>query len=133
MPPTDRPRLRPHLGAAPEDSSGQVFRVFDTLRLSDAVLRVSALELEWLQLFNGRRSLRDVQAEARSLLLEALRLDPRMVAALVALGKLSRWCGLPAEARAYLERALEVEPGNRQAKAEIAQLGTAPLKVPDAT
>jgi AmmeMemoRadiSam system protein B len=64
----DRPRLRAHLGAAPEDGSGSTFLIHDLLRLSDALLRVSPLELEWVQLFDGRRTLRDIQAEAMRML-----------------------------------------------------------------
>jgi AmmeMemoRadiSam system protein B len=60
----DRPQLRPHLTAAPHDSAGRSFVVFDQLRLSDAVLRVSPLELQWLGLFNGQRTLHEIQAEA---------------------------------------------------------------------
>jgi AmmeMemoRadiSam system protein B len=60
----DRPQLRPHLTAAPADRSGRHFVIFDQLRLSDAALRVSPLELEWVQLFNGQRTLREIQAEA---------------------------------------------------------------------
>lgn len=60
----ERPQLRPYLAAAPEDPSGRRFVVHDLLRLSSAALRLSALELKWVQLFNGERTLRDVQAEA---------------------------------------------------------------------
>jgi AmmeMemoRadiSam system protein B len=58
----DCPRVRPGLAAAPEDRDGQFFVVCDRLRLSEAEVRVSALELDCLQLFDGRHSLRDVQA-----------------------------------------------------------------------
>jgi AmmeMemoRadiSam system protein B len=60
----DRPQLRPHLGASPQDGAGRYFFLFDQLRLSDAVLRVGPLELAWIQLFDGSRTLREVQAEA---------------------------------------------------------------------
>lgn len=61
---TDRPKLRPLLCATPEDASGMHFILHDGLRLSRTFLRVSALELEWLQLFDGCKTLRDVQTEA---------------------------------------------------------------------
>jgi AmmeMemoRadiSam system protein B len=63
MSPLECPQLRPYLVAAPADRAGRHFVIFDQLRLSDLVMRISALELEWLELFNGRRSLRDIQLE----------------------------------------------------------------------
>jgi AmmeMemoRadiSam system protein B len=60
----DRPQLRPYLTAAAEDGAGQSFIIYDQLRLSDAFIRVGPLELEWVQLFNGKRTLREIQAEA---------------------------------------------------------------------
>jgi AmmeMemoRadiSam system protein B len=57
------PQLRPYLAAEPEDRLGRRFVVYDRLRLSDRAIRVTGVELEWLQLFDGKRSLRDVQAE----------------------------------------------------------------------
>jgi AmmeMemoRadiSam system protein B len=64
MSPLDRPQLRPHLSAAPEDGTGRRFVLFDQLRLSDALVRVSPAELEWVNLFDGTRALREIQAEA---------------------------------------------------------------------
>jgi AmmeMemoRadiSam system protein B len=64
MPVPERPQLRPHLGAAPEDHNELHFVVWDQLRLSDSVLRLSAVELGWLQMFDGERTLRDVQTAA---------------------------------------------------------------------
>lgn len=61
---TDRPKLRPLLCATPEDAGGMHFILHCGLRLSRSFLRVSALELEWLRLFDGRNTLREVQAEA---------------------------------------------------------------------
>jgi AmmeMemoRadiSam system protein B len=58
----ERPQLRPYLRADAEDRFGRRFVVYDGLRLSDRFVRVTSVELEWLQLFDGRRSLRDVQA-----------------------------------------------------------------------
>jgi AmmeMemoRadiSam system protein B len=60
----ERPQLRPYLAAAPEDSSGRQYVLWDRLRLSDATLRLSAVELGWLELLDGSRTLRDVQVEA---------------------------------------------------------------------
>jgi AmmeMemoRadiSam system protein B len=47
----------------PADRSGRHFVLFDQLRLSDLMIRVGPRELEWLELFNGQLSLRDIQAE----------------------------------------------------------------------
>jgi AmmeMemoRadiSam system protein B len=63
----ERPQLRPHLAAAPEDRQGRHFVIWDQLRLSENTVRLTALELEWVQLFDGTRTLRDVQAEAMRL------------------------------------------------------------------
>src|SRR3954469_4876733 len=60
----ERPRIRPHLAATPADRGGQHYVIYDQLRLSDATLRVSALELEWVSLFDGSRTLREIQSEA---------------------------------------------------------------------
>ena len=64
MPVTERPQLRPYLAAEAEDRLGRSFVLYDRLRLSDSLLRLSASELSWVQLFDGSRSLRDVQDEA---------------------------------------------------------------------
>src|SRR5215813_4392131 len=64
MPVPERPQLRPHLAAAPEDRAGRHFLIWDQLRLSDAQVRVSALEFAWVGLFDGEHTLRDIQAEA---------------------------------------------------------------------
>jgi AmmeMemoRadiSam system protein B len=63
MSPLECPQLRPHLGAAPADKAGRHFILFDQLRLSELVMRISRLELEWLELFDGQRSLREIQLE----------------------------------------------------------------------
>jgi AmmeMemoRadiSam system protein B len=60
----ERPQLRPYLAAVPQDREGYHFIVWDQLRLTDRQLRLTGLELSWLQLFDGRRTLRDIQAEA---------------------------------------------------------------------
>ncbi len=63
MSPLDCPQLRPHLVAAPADSTGRRFVLFDQLRVSDRMLCMSGPELELLALFNGQRSLREIQLE----------------------------------------------------------------------
>jgi AmmeMemoRadiSam system protein B len=60
----DRPQLRPFLAAGREDRDGRHYVLYDQLRLSDCYLRLTALELEFVKLFDGERTLRDVQAEA---------------------------------------------------------------------
>jgi AmmeMemoRadiSam system protein B len=67
MPATDRPQLRSHLAAAPADRRGVSYVLWDQLRLSDCQLRLNALELEFIQLFDGERTLRDVQTLAMRL------------------------------------------------------------------
>src|SRR4051794_14793734 len=64
MPVPERPQLRPYLLATPADREGRNFILSDQLRVTDRLLRVTRLELEWLQLFDGQRTLRDVQLEA---------------------------------------------------------------------
>jgi AmmeMemoRadiSam system protein B len=59
-----RPCLRPHLGAQPADSAGQHVILFDQLRLSAGYLRLNLLQMEWVKLFDGNRTLRDIQADA---------------------------------------------------------------------
>lgn len=59
-----RPRLRPYLAADPEDQDGSHFLIWDQLRLSDRVVRVTSQEIEWMQLFDGERSLREIHYEA---------------------------------------------------------------------
>jgi AmmeMemoRadiSam system protein B len=58
----ERPQLRPHLAAAPEGRGAYV--IWDQLRLAERRIRVSALEMTLLRLFDGRRTLQDIQAEA---------------------------------------------------------------------
>ncbi len=64
MPVPERPQLRPYLTAAPEDGDNRCFLVWDQLRVAEHCLRLTALELKCLPLFDGRRTLQDVQAEA---------------------------------------------------------------------
>lgn len=63
----ERPHLRPYLALAqldPRTAHGKEFVVHDRLRLSAAQLAVNAAELECLRLFDGTRTLRDVQLDA---------------------------------------------------------------------
>jgi MEMO1 family protein len=60
----DRPRLRPHLAAEPADRDQMNYLVWDQLRLSPTVMKVTALQLQWLQMFDGEHSLREIQSEA---------------------------------------------------------------------
>jgi AmmeMemoRadiSam system protein B len=60
----ERPQLRPYLAASPEDAAGRRFIVHDLLRLNGATLRLTGLEVSWLQLFDGNRTLREIQVEA---------------------------------------------------------------------
>jgi len=64
MPPPEYPELRSHLAAVPDDGDGMHYLIWDQLRLSDAVLKLTALEVQWLRFFDGQRTLRDIQADA---------------------------------------------------------------------
>src|SRR5262245_55470660 len=60
----ERPKLRPYLTAARADYSGRRYVVWDRLQFNRRKLEVSEVELSWLKLFDGSRSLRDIQADA---------------------------------------------------------------------
>jgi len=60
----DRPRLRSHLEVIEQGPVGSQLVVLDRLRLTDAAFRVTPLQLRFLALFDGTRSLRDIQADA---------------------------------------------------------------------
>lgn len=60
-----RPRLRPNLRAAPTESPDQV-ALHDTRRLSPAVLGLSRIGVELANLFDGTRTLREIQSYAAS-------------------------------------------------------------------
>jgi AmmeMemoRadiSam system protein B len=62
MPVPERPQLRPYLTIASDHN--RLLVLADGLRLSDRQLRVTPQELGWIQLFDGTRTLRDVQAAA---------------------------------------------------------------------
>jgi MEMO1 family protein len=66
-----RPQLRPYLAASridPRHSNGKEFVLHDRLRLSSTHLPLSRVELECLQLFDGSRTLLDVQGQVIGLL-----------------------------------------------------------------
>lgn len=60
----ERPRLRPGIAAARDDTDPHAIVLFDELRLSRELVRVSAREFTWLQWIDGRTTLRDLQAAA---------------------------------------------------------------------
>lgn len=60
----DRPCLRPGLAAVRDTGDPGYCFLWDQLRLTDRPQRLSVVELEWAQLFDGARTLREVQAEA---------------------------------------------------------------------
>src|ERR671936_2495953 len=62
--PLDRPRLRPGLAAARDDRDPFAVILFDQLRVSRQLVRVSAREFTWLQWLDGSNTLRDVQLAA---------------------------------------------------------------------
>ena len=57
----ERPRLRSHLALEAESGGGYV--IWDQLRLAVPRLRLNNLEMSWLRLFDGQRTLGDIQAE----------------------------------------------------------------------
>jgi MEMO1 family protein len=66
-----RPQLRPYLAASRIDSrhsNGKEFVLHDRLRLSPAHLPLTRVELECLKLFDGSRTLLDVQGQVIGLL-----------------------------------------------------------------
>jgi AmmeMemoRadiSam system protein B len=67
MPALDRPQLRPYLAAAQDDRDPNHVHVWDRLGLTRHAVRVTLLEFLAIQMFDGRRTLRDVQAEAINL------------------------------------------------------------------
>jgi AmmeMemoRadiSam system protein B len=61
---SERPRLRPGLAAAQDGHNPGYVLVWDELRLNPQIHRLSLVEFAWVQMFDGRRTLRDIQAEA---------------------------------------------------------------------
>jgi AmmeMemoRadiSam system protein B len=60
----DRPRLRPGLAAARDEHNPFAVILFDKLRLSRQLVRLTAREFTWLQWLDGTNTLRDVQLAA---------------------------------------------------------------------
>jgi hypothetical protein len=60
----ERPRLRSGLAAAVDDNDPRFVFIWDQLRITNEPQRLSLPEFMWIQLFDGQRTLRDVQAEA---------------------------------------------------------------------
>jgi hypothetical protein len=60
----ERPRLRPFLAAARDDSDPRYVFIWDRLNLADGPRRVTVREFTWVQLCDGRRTVRDIQLEA---------------------------------------------------------------------
>jgi AmmeMemoRadiSam system protein B len=63
MPVSDRPQLRPCLAAAEDRDDSRFIYVWDRLGFNPERERLTQLEFFWLQLFDGQRTLRDVQTE----------------------------------------------------------------------
>jgi AmmeMemoRadiSam system protein B len=63
---SERPQLRPYLAAADDGRDSRYVYVWDRLRVSPEPQRLTQLEFYLLGMFNGQRTLRDVQAEAMS-------------------------------------------------------------------
>jgi AmmeMemoRadiSam system protein B len=59
----DCPRLRPGLAAAPDRQQSQCIILWDQLGLCRQPQRLNVLEFSSVQLFNGRNTLRDIQAQ----------------------------------------------------------------------
>jgi AmmeMemoRadiSam system protein B len=62
--PLDRPSIRPGLAAARDESDPFAVILFDQLRISRQLIRLTAREFTWLQWFDGTNTLRDVQSNA---------------------------------------------------------------------
>ena len=60
----DYPRLRTGVGILPDRSDSRYIYLWDQLRLGSRPERLNVLELICVQLFDGKHSLREVQAEA---------------------------------------------------------------------
>ncbi len=60
----DRPRLRPYLAAAVDDTDPDYILLYDRLGLADRPHRLSREEFLWLQRFDGRHTLDEMQVEA---------------------------------------------------------------------
>lgn len=60
----DRPRLRPYLAAARDHQDQNFVYVWDRLGLAEGPRRMSVQEFAWVQMFDGERSLPEIQAAA---------------------------------------------------------------------
>lgn len=60
----DRPRLRPGIAAARDADDPHAIVLYDDLRITRQIVRISAREFTWLQWFDGSNSLPDVQRAA---------------------------------------------------------------------
>jgi AmmeMemoRadiSam system protein B len=63
MPLPERPQLHPFLGAAPDNGDPRFVILWDRLNTGNGPQRITLLEFHCLQLFDGRRTLREIQAE----------------------------------------------------------------------
>jgi AmmeMemoRadiSam system protein B len=59
----ERPQVHPYLSAAPDHRDPRFFLVWDRLGIGKGPQRLNQIEFACLRLFDGRRTLRDVQAE----------------------------------------------------------------------
>src|SRR5262249_52097681 len=66
MPVSERPQVRPYLEAAEDAQDSRYIFVWDRLRLNPAPQRLTRQEFLGLKLFDGQRTLRDIQAESMS-------------------------------------------------------------------
>src|SRR5438034_1023482 len=64
MPSTDCPCLRGFLAAVQDESDSRYVILWDKLGLGASPLRVTLPEFLWLEMFDGERTLRDIQADA---------------------------------------------------------------------
>jgi AmmeMemoRadiSam system protein B len=55
------PRLRPGLAAYPDDRNPRYVILHDQLRLTPSLHRLTIVEFGWVQLFDGRRTLHEIQ------------------------------------------------------------------------
>ncbi|HLW65187.1 MAG TPA: AmmeMemoRadiSam system protein B [Gemmataceae bacterium] len=60
----ERPQLRPGLAAGPDADDPRFLIIYDELRISSQMIRLPKTHFALVEKMNGRRSLRDLQAEA---------------------------------------------------------------------
>ncbi len=63
----EKPCLRNHLRCAPADPSGRYFVLHDGLRLSAIQFTLTDWQVNWVRLFNGSRTLTEIQEEGSRL------------------------------------------------------------------